>query len=110
MTPDRVLRLILILALTAVRPAMSAQHLNIEAKLDPVALALEAQVSIRAQTTELVFYLADDFVIESIEVDGATAPADRTSVDRLRRYQIELPDVVDVDVMHVEHDDLGVVR
>ena len=92
MTPDRVLRLILILALTAVRPAMSAQHLNIEAKLDPVALALEAQVSIRTQTTELVFYLADDFVIESIEVDGATAPADRTSVDRLRRYQIELPD------------------
>ena len=71
---------------------MSAQHLDIQAKLDPVALALEAHVSIRTQTTELVFYLADDFVVESIEVDGATAPAGRTSVDRLRRYQIELPD------------------
>jgi aminopeptidase N len=93
MTPDRVLRLVLILALTAVRPAMSAQHLDIQATVDPVALALEAQVSIRTQTTELIFYLADDFVVESIEVDGATVPADHASVDRLRRFQIELPDV-----------------
>lgn len=103
MTPFRLLCLVLVLALGATCPALSAEHLDIRVSLDPESQSLRAQASITTQASGLVFYLADDFVVESIEVNGATMPADLSSLESLRRFQIDLHDAETASTVMVRY-------
>ncbi|UCH47725.1 MAG: M1 family peptidase [Betaproteobacteria bacterium] len=88
----RVARLGLFAALVATGSAWCAPHLDLDVRLDPAARSLSASASITAETSDLTFYLADQFVVQSVELDGATIPTDRSSLDGLQRFRVKLPD------------------
>ena len=67
-----------------------APHIDLGVVLDPAKHTLGATASITTDSDTLTFYLANGFVLESAEVDGATVPTDRTVIDGLQRFQIEL--------------------
>ena len=81
----------LVCILSVSRPALGDAYLDLTAKVEPAARTLDAQAVITTQGAQLVFYLARDAVVESIGVDGATAPASRSTLGSLTRYSIELP-------------------
>jgi aminopeptidase N len=72
--------------------AWCTPHLDLDVSLDPATSSLNATASITPETSILTFYLADRFVVRSVELDGATIPADRSSLDGLQRFQIALPE------------------
>lgn len=88
----RAIRLSLLLTLALPGVSWSAPHLELDVSLDPVTRLLSATASITSETSSLIFYLADGFVVQSVELDGATVPTDRTTVERLQRFHIDLPD------------------
>ena len=78
------------LALSVSQYARCAPHLDLDVNLDPKARMLSATALITAESNTLAFYLASGFVLEDAEVDGATVPTHRSSVDGLQRFQIDL--------------------
>ncbi len=78
--------------LSAAWPAWGVQHMDLDVSVDPAGRTLSASASITTEAPELRFYLADNFIVESVEADGATIPAGRTSLDGLQHFQIDLPD------------------
>jgi len=72
--------------------AWGAPHVDLDIKLDPKARMLTASALITAESATLTFYLADGFVLEAAEVEGATVPTNRSTVDGLQRFQIDLHD------------------
>jgi hypothetical protein len=70
--------------------AWGAPHVDLDIKLDPKTRMLSASALITAQSATLAFYLADGFVLEAAEVEGATVPTNRSTVDGLQRFQIDL--------------------
>ncbi len=83
---------ILAAMLALVCPAWGAQHMDLDVSIDPAGQTLIANASITTEASELRFYLADNFIVESVEADGATIPAGSISLDGLQRFQIDLPD------------------
>jgi aminopeptidase N len=88
----RLVRLGLIVALASSGSIWCAPHLDLEVSLDPATRSLNATASITPEKSDLTFYLADGFVVQSVELDGATVPTDRSSVEGLQRFRIDLPD------------------
>ena len=87
------LRFVILAAmLTAAWPASGAQHLDLDVSVDPAGQTLVAEASIRTEASALSFSLADNFIVESVEADGATIPASHTSLDGVQHFQIDLPD------------------
>ena len=82
----------LAIALAASLPVWCAPHLDINVSLDPASRTLDAEASITTEMSQLSFYLAEGFVVESAEVDGATIATDHNSLNGLQRFQIDLPD------------------
>jgi aminopeptidase N len=64
--------------------------MDLDITLDPAQRKLSATASITTDSKSLAFFLAEGFVLESAEVDGATVPTDRSTIDGLQRFQIEL--------------------
>ena len=81
----------LVCILSVSRPALGDAHLDLTAKVEPAARTLDVHAVITTRSAQLVFYLASNAVVESIGVDGATAPASRSTLGSLTRYSIELP-------------------
>lgn len=90
--PERLVRLGLLAAFSASSAAWCAPHLDLEVSLDPATRSLSATASITPETSDLTFYLADGFVVQSVELDGATVPTDRSSLAGLQRFRVDLPD------------------
>ena len=86
----RPMRVIVTIALCVSQYAWSAPHVELDVNLAPGARTLSATALITIKTEQLTFYLADGFVLEAAEVEGATVPASRSVVDELQRFQIDL--------------------
>lgn len=84
------LRVALLVAVSASHYAWCAPHVNLDIRLDPKARMLSATALISADSETLAFYLADGFVLEAAEVEGATRPTNRSALDGLQRFQIDL--------------------
>lgn len=82
--------LTLFAALSISQLAWCEPHLELDVSLNPDKRTLNASASIATESAQLVFFLADEFVLETVEVEGATVPTDRTSADGMQRFQIEL--------------------
>jgi len=87
-----VLHLVFLAALVGARPAWCAPQLDLDIRLDPAKRSLTATAAITTDATVLSFYLADHFVVQSVELDGATIPTNRTVLEGLQRFQIDFPD------------------
>ncbi len=89
---ERLARSILVLTLAASCRAWGAPYLALDVSLDPATRSLAASASITSTSSVLSFYLAEDFVVQSVEVEGATVPADRNVLEGLQRFEVQLPD------------------
>ena len=72
--------------------AWSAPHLDLDVSLDPAARTISVSADITTDAPVLNFYLANNFVVQSVELDGATIPTDRTVLEGSQRFQIDFPD------------------
>ncbi len=84
------MRVAMAIMLPISQPLWSAPHLDIDVSVDPKTRMLNASALISADVDTLTFYLAEGFVLEAAELDGATVPAALVSVEGLQRFEIEL--------------------
>ena len=96
-------RIAVVLALSVSQYAWCAPHVDLDVTLDPTKRTLSATALITTESRTLAFYLADGFVLESAEVDGATVPTDRSSIDGLQRFQIELHAETSVQILKLRY-------
>jgi len=83
---------LLILLVAGCQVAWSAPHLDLDVSLDPAARTISVSADITTDAPVLNFYLANNFVVQSVELDGATIPTDRTVLEGSQRFQIDFPD------------------
>ncbi len=88
---ERTARCALSFALAASSSVWCAPFLDLDVSLDPATQSLAAKASITTTALALDFYLAENFVVQSVELDGATVPTDRSLLDGLQRFQIDFP-------------------
>jgi aminopeptidase N len=99
------LHLILLLALMALaRTSWSAPHLDLDIALDPARRTLTATASITTDTSPLNFFLAENFVVQSVELDGATIPTHQTMLEGLQQFQIDFPDAQQTGTVTVRYE------
>ena len=84
------IRMAVAIVLCVSQYAGGAPHVDLDINLDPKARMLSASALITTESGTLAFYLADGFVLEAAEVEGATVPTNRSTVDGLQRFQIDL--------------------
>ncbi len=99
----RVVRLGLLVMLGVSATAWCAPHMELDVNIDPATRSLIATASIKPETPGLTFYLADGFVVQSVELDGATIPTDRSSFEGLQRFRIDLPDAEQPHTVTVQY-------
>ena len=84
------IRIAVVVASCVSQYALCAPHVDLDVNLELKSRMLSATASITAESKTLAFYLAKGFVLEAAEVDGATVPTNRSAVDGLQRFQIDL--------------------
>jgi aminopeptidase N len=97
------MRMVVALSLSFSQYAWCAPHVDLDVTLDPSKRTLSGTARITTESRTLVFYLADGFVLESAEVDGATAPTERSAIDGLQRFQIELHEGTSLHVLALRY-------
>jgi hypothetical protein len=102
-TTSRFMRMAVALSLCLSQYAWCAPHVDLDVNLAPSKRTLSATALITTESKTLVFYLAEGFVLESAEVDGATAPTGRSAMDGLQRFQIELHPGASVHVLKLRY-------
>lgn len=80
------------LFLTGSRLAWCAPQLDLDVSLDPAARKISVSAAITTDATVLSFYLANNFVVQSVELDGATIPTSRNILEGLQHFEIDFPD------------------
>ena len=84
-------------------PAWCASHLDLDVAVDPVQRTLNATVSITVETHALSFQLARDYIVEAVEVDGATFPTEHDNAGELQRFHLDLPDAAGARIVSVRY-------
>ena len=100
---SRYTRMAVALSLSLSQYAWCAPHVDLDVTLDPAKRTLSATALITTESKTLAFYLADGFILESAEVDGATVPTDRSAIDGLQRFQIELHAGTSVQILTLRY-------
>ena len=83
---------LLILLVAGCQRAWCAPQLDLDVSLDPAARTISVSADITTDATVLNFYLANNFVVQSVELDGATIPTNRTVLEGSQHFQIDFPD------------------
>ena len=83
-----------LMALFAAGPRLGlcVPQLDLDVSLDPVARTISVNAAITTDAPVLNFYLANNFVVQSVELDGATIPTNRSILEGSQQFQIDFPD------------------
>jgi len=86
------LRLLVVLFAAGPRLAWCVPELDLDVSLDPTAGTISVNAAITTDAPVLNFYLANNFVVQSVELDGATIPTNRSILEGSQQFQIDFPD------------------